>query len=56
VKILSDMRPGLSVLASGRYVNNVEQIVTELNGTASEDKVTVLNKIVMSILPMTQNG
>jgi len=54
VKWHSDMWPGLSVQASGRYLNNVQQIVTELNGTASEDKVTVLNKIVMSIFPMKQ--
>jgi hypothetical protein len=50
------MSPGLSVQASGRYVNNVQQIVAELNGTASEDRVTLLNKIVMSILTMEQNG
>jgi hypothetical protein len=37
-------------------VNNVEQIVAELNGTASEDRVTILNKIVMCILTMKQNG
>jgi hypothetical protein len=37
-------------------VNNVQQIVAELNGTASEDRVTVLNKIVVSILTMEQNG
>ena len=56
MKSLSDMWPGLSVQASSKYVNNVQQIVTELNGTASEEKVTVLNKIVMSILHMKQNG
>ena len=50
------MSPGLSVQASGKYVNNVQQIVAELNGTASEDRVTLLNKIVMSILTMEQNG
>jgi hypothetical protein len=50
------MWPGLSVQASGRYVNNVQQIVTELNCTASEDRVTVLNKIVISIFTMKQNG
>jgi predicted ATPase len=48
------MRPGLSVQTSGRYVNNVQQMVKELNVTASDDKVTIL-KIVMSILPMKQN-
>ena len=36
-------------------MNNVQQIVTELNGIASEDKVAALNKIVMSNLPMKQN-
>jgi hypothetical protein len=49
------MSPGLSVQVSGKYVNNVQQIVAELNGTASEDRVTLLNKI-MSILTMEQNG
>ena len=37
-------------------MHNVQQIVAEINGTASEDKVTVRNKTVVSILPMTQNG
>jgi len=50
------MWPGLSVQASGRYVNNVQQIVTELKCTASDDRVTVRNKIVMSILTMKRNG
>ena len=37
-------------------MNNVQQIVTELNGTASADKVTVRNIIVTSILTMKQNA
>jgi hypothetical protein len=50
------MSAGLSVQASGRSLNNVQQIVAELHGTASEDRVTILNKIIVRVLTMEQNG
>ena len=45
----SDSGTGTSVQASGLYFSETQQIVTELSGTASEDKLLVIIKIVKNI-------
>ena len=56
VKYHSDSGTDASVQASSSYVNITLQIVTEISGTASEDKILVIIKIVKSVNPMKLNG